>query len=122
MQRLWGFDRALYDRPRLAQERLAEVLKRTRSSLLTHGFRNALHNTVPVAVAPRVVHVRVPEPIAVHPAPAASSPETAAAARAELLAEHGRRLQASLDALGRELASSGRHAVENALWSGPAKP
>jgi hypothetical protein len=121
LQRLWGFDEALYDRPRLAQERVAEVLKRTRSSLLTHGFRNVLHNTVPVAVAPRVVHVRVPEPIAVHTALAASRPETAAATRAALLAEHAGRLQTSLDALGRELATE-RYAVENALWSGPAKP
>lgn len=122
LQRLGGFDPALYDRPRLAQERLAEVLKRTRSSLLTRGLRNALHNTVPVAVAPRVVHVRVPEPIAVHAAPAATDPEAAAATRAALLAEHTGRLQASLDALGRELGPAERHAVENALWSGSAKP
>jgi hypothetical protein len=122
LQRLWGFDRALYDRPRLAQERVAEVLKRTRSSLLTRGFRNALANTVPVAVAPRIVHVRVPEPIAVHTALAASGPETAAAARAALLAEHGGRLQGALDLLGREWTAAGeRHAVENALWSGSAK-
>jgi hypothetical protein len=123
LQRLAGFDPALYDRPRLAQERVAEVLKRTHSSLLTRGFRNALRNTVPVAVAPRTVHVRVPEPVAVHTALAASRPETAAATRAALLAEHGRRLQGSLDALGRELApDSERNAVENALWSGSAEP
>ncbi len=119
LQRLAGFDPALYDRPRLAQERVAEVLKRTRSSLLTRGFRNALHNTVPVAVAPRVVHVRVAEPIAVEAARAASPPEVETTARAELLAEHRRRLQAALDELGRGLAPAAeRHAVENALWSG----
>jgi hypothetical protein len=121
LQRLAGFDPALYDRPRLAQERVAEVLKRTRSSLLTRGFRNALHNTVPVAVAPRVVHVRVAEPIAVPAAPPASPPEAETAARAQLLAEHRRRLQAVLDELGRALAPAAeRHAVENALWSGPS--
>jgi hypothetical protein len=123
LHRLGGFDPALYDRPRLAQERVAEVLKRTRSSLLTRGLRNTLHNTVPVAVAPRVVHVRVAEPIAVHAALAATDPEAAAATRAALLAEHGRRLQATLDALARELGpAADRHAVENALWSGSAKP
>ena len=101
------------------QERLAEVLKRTRSSLLTRGFRNALHNTVPVGVAPRVVHVRVAEPIAVAAAPAASSPDLESATRAGLLAEHRRRLQAALDELGRALAPAAeRHAVENPLWSG----
>ena len=118
LQRLAGFDPALYDRPRLAQERVAEVLKRTRSSLLTHGFRNALHNTVPVAVAGRVVHVRVPEPIAVHAAVATSRPESEAAVRVALLAEHRARLQAALDTLGHELAPAAeRHAIENALWS-----
>ena len=118
LQRLAGFDPTLYDRPRLAQERVAEVLKRTRSALLTRGFWNALHNTVPVAVAPRIVHVRVPEPIAVHAAVAASPPGSEATAHAALLTEHGRRLQTSLDDLGRELApAADRHAVENPLWS-----
>lgn len=114
LQRLAGLDPALYDRPRLAQERIAEVLKRTRSSLLTRGFRNALHNTAPVAVGPRVVHVRVPEPLAVHAALAACPPQGEAAARAALLAEHRRRMQGALDHLGQ--AASG--AVQNALWSG----
>jgi hypothetical protein len=58
----------------------------------------------------------------VHAAPAATDPEAAAATRAALLAEHTGRLQASLDALGRELGPAERHAVENALWSGSAKP
>ena len=117
LQRLAGFDPALYDTPRLAPERMAEVLKRTRSSLMTRGFRNALHNTFPVAVAPRAVHVRVAEPIGVHGALAASRPESAVATRAALLAGHGERLQAALAALGRELGEPG-HMVENALWSG----
>jgi hypothetical protein len=104
LQRLAGFDPALYDRAELAPERIAEVLKRTRSSLLTRGFANALHNTVPVAAGPRTVHVRVAEPVAVR----AGGDETeGAAVRAALLAEHRARLQATLDQLGDELAASG---------------
>src|SRR5262249_25584215 len=83
LQRLVGFDPALYDRAELAPEQLNEVMKRTRSSLLTRGFANALHNTVPVAAGPRTAHVRVAEPIAV--SAVASDP---AAARASLLHEH----------------------------------
>lgn len=117
--RLAGFDRALYDRPRLTQERLAEVLKRTRSSLLTRGFGNALHNTVPVAVATRVVHVRAPEPIAVHDVLAAATPDGGSRARVALLADHRSRLQGALDSLSRERAPrTAARAVENPLWSG----
>ena len=104
LQRLAGFDPALYDRARIDPERIAEVLKRTRSSLLTRGFANVLHNTVPVAAGPRTVHVRVAEPIAVTPGAGGSD---GAAARAALLAEHRSRLQALLDQLGDELAASG---------------
>lgn len=122
LMRLAGFDPALYDRPRLAQERIAEVLKRTRSSLLTHGFANVLANTVPVGVAPRVVHVRAPEPVAVHEALASTSPGGESAARSALLAEHRARLQRAHDALGRELeGETASRAVENPLWSGPAR-
>jgi hypothetical protein len=104
LQRLSGFDPALYDHTTLEQERIAEVLKRTRSSLLTRGFANALHNTVPIAAGPRTVHVRVAEPLAVRP-DAGGTDE--AAAKFALLAEHRARLQALLDQLGDELAASG---------------
>jgi hypothetical protein len=104
LHRLAGFDAALYDRAELEPERIAEVLKRTRSSLLTRGFSNALHNTIPVAAGPRTVHVRVAEPITVR-ADAGVSDE--AAAKAALLADHRARLQSLLDQLGDELAASG---------------
>ena len=103
LQRLSGFDPALYDRAELAPERIAEVLKRTRSSLLARGFANTLHNTVPVAAGPRTVHVRVAEPIAVR----ADEAGDGASIRAALLAEHRARLQALVDQLGDELAASG---------------
>jgi hypothetical protein len=98
LQRLANLDPVLYDRAELDQERVAEVLKRTRSFVLTQGFANALHNTIPVAAGPRTVHVRVAEPIEVGPEAGSE------ADRAALLAEHRRRLQAIVDALGAETA------------------
>ena len=114
--RLASFDPALYDRPRLAQERLAEVLKRTRSSLLTRGFRNSLHNTIPVAAGPRIVRVRVAEPIRV--LPPEHGPGAGGEARSQLLAEHRTRLQHMADALAREFADrESVHAIRNPLHS-----
>ncbi len=119
LQRLASFDPALYDRPRLAQERLAEVLKRTRASLLTRGLPNVLHNTVPIAAAPRVVHVRVAEPLAVHSAWRPEAANGGEITRAALLTEHRARLQGELDSLGRELeAGEARFALPNPLHRG----
>ncbi len=117
--RLGSFDPALYDRPQLTQERVAEVLKRTRSSLLTRGLRNVIHNTMPVAAGPRVVHVRVAEPIEVDPMLASVAAGDAPAARARLLAEHRGRLQQLV--AGMELEQEGRTAalaVPNLLHRG----
>ena len=123
LQRLASFEPALYDRPRLAQERIAEVLKPTRSSLLTRGFGNMLHNTVPIAVGPRVARVRAAEPIDVRAAVAGASAGGETAVRAALLAEHRGRLQSILDQLGASIgATAGRHAIVNALWSGGVTP
>jgi len=117
LQRLHGFDPALYDRATLAPERLAEVLKRTRSALVTRGFANALHNTVPVAVAPRAVHVRVPEPLAVHEALVAGGDE--GEARARLLAELHARLQRGVEELRDAFAADDApRARANPLHSG----
>ena len=109
LQRLHSFDPLLYDRPSLTQEQVAENLKRVRSALVTRGWKNALHNLVPVAVAPRVAHVRVPEPLDVGAAEAAcataANPADVEAARAALLVELRARLQAGLDSLGREVSA-----------------
>ncbi len=114
--RLASFDPTLYDRPRLAQERVAEVLKRTRSSLLTRGLRNAIHNTLPVAAAARVVHVRVAEPVRVLPAEHGGIASDGITARDALIAEHRTRLQRALDELGREFAErEAVHALPNSL-------
>lgn len=117
LQRLHGFDPALYDRRALAPERLAEVLKRIRSALVTRGARNALHNLVPVAVAPRLVHVRVPEPLAVHEAFAAGGDE--AGTRARLLGTLHARLQRGIEELRDLFGEADRaRALPNPLASG----
>ena len=97
--RLAAFDPALYGRSTLTQEQIAECLKRTRGALLTRGFRNALHNTVPVAVAPRTARIHAPEPIRVH-----ASAANDEAARAAQLGELRARLQAGLDRLAAQAA------------------
>jgi hypothetical protein len=119
MMRLASFDPALYDRERLAPERVAEVLKQTRTSLLTRGFRNALHNTVPVAAGARVVRVRVAEPIELRRALDSVAAGEEAAARARLLTEHRARLQALVDQMGIESRARGEAgAIPNALHRG----
>ncbi len=98
LQRLTRLDPSLYGVPTLTQEQVAEVLKATRSALVTRGWRNALHNTVPVAVGPRVAHIRVPEPISVREAIQAGG--TVASMVSQLRAQ----LADGVERLGRELA------------------
>ena len=57
---------------------------------------------LPIAVAPRVVHVRIPEPIDVRAAEAGATDE--GPARAELLRRLHAGMQATLDELNREIA------------------
>jgi hypothetical protein len=65
--RLGGFCREVYARKPLTQEQIAESLKRHRATLVKRGWKNVLHNFLPTPFGPRVVHVRVPEPILVDP-------------------------------------------------------
>jgi hypothetical protein len=69
--RLCGFTRESYARKPLSQEQVAESLKRHRATLVRRGWKNALHNYLPSPLGPRIVHVRVPEPILVDPIRAA---------------------------------------------------
>ena len=118
--RLAGFPRALYDTPTLSQEAIAENLKRQRTVLVTDGWRNALHNVVPVPAGPRVAHVRVPEPIAVHETFAVGGDP--APAKARLLDLLAARLQGGLDGLGAELAPRlERRRRPNPLWTGATR-
>jgi hypothetical protein len=103
VERLTRMTRAIYGGATLTQEQVAECLKQARLAFLTKGFANALHGVMPVAVAPRVAHIRAPEPIAV-------------TADGDLLGVLHERLQGALDALNRELAPViDPYRMENAL-------
>jgi hypothetical protein len=97
-QRLSRLDPALYGRSTLTQEQIAEVLKATRVAVVTSGLRNTIHNNfLPRAVAPRIAHIRVTDPIDIRKAIASGT-------SAAVLTERLRRwLQAAQDALGYEL-------------------
>ena len=86
--RLGGFSRETYARKPLTQEEIAESLKRHRATLVRRGWKNVVHNYLPTPLGPRVVHVRVPEPILVDPARAAR--EGAEYARVLLATTHER--------------------------------
>lgn len=105
IHRLGGFRGEDFGGPSLTQEQIAESLKQLRTSLVTRGFANALHNTVPRAVAPRVARVRAPDPLEVS-ACFTDAPEVAEAERARLLERLHERLQGTLDGLNREIATT----------------
>ena len=86
--RLCGFSRDVYALKPLTQEQMAESLKRHRATLVRRGWRNVLHNYLPTPLGPRVVRVRVPEPILVDPVRAEREGE--AYARAILAMTHER--------------------------------
>jgi hypothetical protein len=65
--RLGGFSRDVYPALSLTQEQMAESLKRHRATLVRRGWKNMVHNYLPAPLGPRIVHVRVPEPILVDP-------------------------------------------------------
>lgn len=93
-QRLMHLDPALYGSPTLSQEQIAEILKATRAAVMTTGWRNRLHNMLPRAVAPRVAHIRVAEPIDVRAA------RRFGALNGALQQQLSGRLQRTLDQLG----------------------
>ena len=102
LQRLSSFDPALYGNATLTQEHIAETLKRIRTGLVTRGSGNAVHNLLPVAVAPRRVHVRVPEAFDVGAALSAGAP--AREVREGLRVALHARMQVALDELVRAIA------------------
>ena len=102
LQRLAGLDPRLYDRPAIGPEAVAENLKRLRAALVTRGLRHVLHNTLPIAVAPRTMHLRAPEPIDVRAQLARRDTSPADAASALLALLRGR-LQRALDGVSADL-------------------
>jgi len=103
VERLAHFTHEHYAGPTLTQEQIAESLTQTRLALVTRGWREALYGFLPVAIAPRTVSVRVPDPIPIHRDAGGSSEETAA--RQSLLQELRNRLQGGLDRLNGEIES-----------------
>ena len=117
-ERLQAFTRRHYDLPTLTQEQMAENLKRIRTSLVVRGLRNTLHNVVPVAVAPRVAHVRVADPIAVHES-WTDDPGESERRRAALLETHREAIQRALDSLNRSIAPIvDPYRRRNPMWTG----
>jgi hypothetical protein len=104
--RLGGFSREVYDRVSLSQEQMAESLKRHRATLMRRGWRNVLHNFLPTPLGPRVVHVRVPEPILVDPARACDEGYAST-----LLAETHERMQSALADTATARPSQARNAA-----------
>lgn len=68
LHRLSRLSPLLYGQDTLTQEQMAEILKATRAAVVTSGLRNRVHNFVPRAVATRIAHVRVAEPVDVRQA------------------------------------------------------
>ena len=102
LHRLSRIDPALYGKDTLTQEQIAENLKATRTALVTSGFRNRLHNFLPRAVAPRVAHVRVAEPMDIRALIASGVSATSMLTALRSL------LQDAQDALGTELEQTVR--------------
>lgn len=63
MRRLFEFSQDLYGREMLTQEEIAECLKRTKRDLVNATTLERVSNYIPIAVGPRVAHVRIAEPI-----------------------------------------------------------
>lgn len=113
--RLESFDPGLYGTPRLSQEQIAETIKRARLALVHRSFADRLHGTLPRAVAPRIGHVRVAEPLDVRAA-WSSAGDDGEATRARLLASLHERMQSTLTALGAALApATDARAVDNPM-------
>ena len=102
-ERLGGFDRETYATPMLSQEQIAESLKRIRGALMRRGLRNMIQNYLPVPYGRRVVHMRVPEPIAVNGLRAAADDGERKEYVQSLVEQARLRMQLKLDSINREI-------------------
>jgi hypothetical protein len=103
-ERLDGFSRTSYATAMLSQEQIAESLKRIRAALMRRGLRNMLLNYLPPAYGPRVVHVRVPEPIVVNGMRASGDAQERECYAQHIMEQTRVRMQLKLDATNREIA------------------
>ena len=99
-KRLGEFTREVYGTPLLTQEQVYECLKRMRDRSRRSGWRNVLANMLPRPFGPRVVHVGVPEPLAV----TRDNALTGKTYEASLLALARARMQESLDGINARIA------------------
>lgn len=77
-------------RPTIRQEEIAEHIKRLRADHCFGSWRDTLNRFVPQSAGPRVAHVRVPEPIAIH---------TFEGSAEQATSELQRRMQTALDGI-----------------------
>jgi hypothetical protein len=100
IRRSLRFRPSLYPGPELTQEHLAEIIKRLRGDHCHATFADRFDRMVPRPAAPRIVHIRVPEPVDVGATvqPGGSLTE---AQSAELVLTLRHRMQDALDAIVR---------------------
>ena len=103
-RRLLRFSPNLYPDRTLAQEQVAENIKRLRFDYCFGGLWDTLARLAPRPAGPRAVSIRVPEPIRLNDLVAAGD-ETNADMRSTLLALLRMRMQENMDRLGQELQS-----------------
>ncbi|MBK7645355.1 MAG: hypothetical protein IPJ19_20345 [Planctomycetes bacterium] len=89
---------AAVDQPTMTQEQVHERIKRLRVDWLRGALRDSLARSVPRAVAPRDVFLRVAEPVTV--AGPSDHSSVLASLRSQMLAALARARQDGLDALG----------------------
>lgn len=94
---------------RIGLEELAEHLKRLRNDYCRGSLRDTMNRFVPQPVGPRVAHIRVPEPIAVH---------LLRRDVAGLLEQTRARMQAALDAINAARAGEASRRYPNPFFDG----
>jgi hypothetical protein len=99
MRRIFEFSQEVYgNNPNLTQEEVAECLKRIKRDLVESTFWERANNYIPIAVGPRVAHVRMADPIDVSKALQDNGGDSAEL-RAKLLQDTQASMQRKLDEL-----------------------
>ena len=111
-KRLGEFTRDVYGADTLTQEQMSESLKRIRDRMLRRNWKDVLAKTIPRPLGPRILHIGVPEPIAVVDVAQLELAEY----ETVLLELTRRRMQDALDRINDSIATDvGTYRVENLL-------
>ena len=111
-KRLGEFTRDVYGAETLTQEQMSESLKRIRDRMLRRNWKDVLAKTIPRPLGPRILHIGVPEPIAVVDVAQLELAEY----ETVLLELTRRRMQDALDRINDSIATDvGTYRVENLL-------